>query len=48
MSQIGIKIKIKMTKIKIKNKQNYNNVMADMTIRGIKLVNLNLIINRRL
>ena len=32
----------------MKNKTNYKSVIADMTIRGIKLVKLNLIINRRL
>ena len=31
--------------MRTKIKTNYNNVMADMTIRGIKLVKLNLIIN---
>lgn len=31
----------------MKNKTNYNNVVADMTIRGIKLVKLNLIFQRR-
>ena len=30
-----------------KNFKNYNNVIADMTIRGVNLVKLNLIFERR-
>ena len=44
LNQTGIK---KMMKIKTKIKTNYNNVIADMTIRGVNLVKLNLIFNRR-